>query len=278
MKPSGRFLMVEHRVSGTPAVLKRLKVGLLHGAIIGDSRTDGCERAAAVDRDVGAARQSASRLAYHPYRKPEISLMSTLRILCICAALGIATVASGQGRENRIYKSAVVALTQDPALRADFERQIVAKARERNYNAVTSYDLVPTVTDVASRDFVDTMLANRVDLVLLLRPAAIGPGASLDSVRKEVGAKTLTDMRKFAKKVSSSGGDDLIAVVHMAVYLFYGRDPEIISSGAIWLDEPVADRAEGISRLQDLALDNIDAARPAIRRYYRLAPVESTTR
>ena len=204
--------------------------------------------------------------------------MPILRILCLCAAFVIATGASGQGRENRIYKAAVVALTEDPALRADFERQIVAKARERNYDAVTSYDLAPEVTDVDNRDFVDTMLANRIDLVVLLRPAAIGPGASLDSVRKDVSAKTLTDMRKFAKKVSDSDGDDLIAVVHMAVYLFYGRDPEMISSGAIWLDEPVEDRAEAIARLQDLTLDTIDAARPAIRRYYRLAPVESSTR
>jgi hypothetical protein len=204
--------------------------------------------------------------------------MSKLRIFCVCAALAIAAAASGQGRENRIYKSAVVALTEDPALRADFERQFVAKARERNYDAVTSYDLVPTVTDVDNREFVDTMLANKVDLVLLLRPAAIGPDSSLDSVRKEVSAKTLTDMRNFAKKVSDSDGDDLIAVVHMAVYLFYGRDPEVISSGAVWLDEPVQDRAEGIARLQDLVLENLDAARPAIRRYYRLAPVESATR
>jgi hypothetical protein len=204
--------------------------------------------------------------------------MVSLRVVCVLAALAIATAASGQGRENRIYKAAVVALTNDAALRSDFERQIVAKARERDYDAVTSYDLVPTVTDVDSREFVDTMLANRVDLVLLIRPAAIGPGSSLDSVRKEVNAKTLTDMRNFAKKVSESSGNDLIAVVHMAVYLFYGRDPEVISSGAVWLDEPVQDRAEGIARLQDLALDNLDAARPAIRRYYRLAPIEQATR
>lgn len=204
--------------------------------------------------------------------------MLSLKIVYVCAALGVATAACGQGRENRIYKAAVVALTNDPALRSEFERQLVAKARERSYDAVTSYDLVPTVTDVDSRNFVDTMLANKVDLVLLIRPAAVGPGSSLDSVRKEVSAKTLTDMRNFAKKVSGSGTDDLIAVVHMAVYLFYGRDPEVISSGAVWLDEPVQDRAEGVARLQDLALDNLDAARPAIRRYYRLAPVAQPAR
>lgn len=199
--------------------------------------------------------------------------MSRLSILWVCAALGIATAALGQARGDRIYKSAVVALTEDPALRADFERQLVAKARERNYDAVTSYDLAPNVTDVDSREFIDTMLANKVDLVWLVRPAAVGAGASLDSVRKEVSAKTLTDMRDFARKVSETDSDDLIAVVHLAVYLFYTRDLVVISSGAVWLDEPVQDRAEGVSRVQDLVLDTIDAARPAIRRHYRLAPV-----
>lgn len=199
--------------------------------------------------------------------------MTSIKILCVCVALGVAAAASGQGRENRIYKAAVVVLAEDPALRADFERELVAKARERNYDAVSSYDLVPDVTDVDNRVFVDTMLANGVDLVFLARPAAIGPGSSLDAVRREVSAKTLTDMRRFAKEISESGGDDLIAVIHLAVYLFYGRDPEVISSGAVWLDEPVQDRAEAVSRLQDLTLDNVDAARPAIRRHYRLAPV-----
>jgi hypothetical protein len=199
--------------------------------------------------------------------------MSRFKVLCICAVLGIAATALGQGRENRIYKAAVVALTQDAALRADFERQFVAKAREHNYDAIVSYDVAPNVSDVRDKQFVDTMLANKVDIVLLVRPAAIGPGASLDSVRKEVSAKTLTDMRDFAKKVSDSSGDDLIAVIHQAVYLFYGRDPEVISSGAVWLDEPVQDRAEAISRLQDLMLENLDAARPNIRRFYRMNPV-----
>jgi hypothetical protein len=198
--------------------------------------------------------------------------MSSFKVLCACAVLGVATAALGQGRENRIYKAAVVALTADAALRADFERQFVTKAREHNYDAVVSYDLAPSVTDVRDKEFVDTMLANKVDIVLLVRPAAIGPGASLDSVRKEVSAKTLTDMRAFAKKVSDSNGNDLIAVIHQAVYLFYGRDPEVISSGAVWLDEPVQDRAEAISRLQDLMLENLDAARPGIRRFYRMNP------
>jgi hypothetical protein len=203
--------------------------------------------------------------------------MPTLKVLCVCAALCIATAALGQGRENRIYRAAVVALTQDPALRADFERQFVVKAREHNYDAVASSDYVANVTDVRDKKFVDTMLANKIEIVLLVRPAAVGPGASLDSVRKEVSAKTLTDMRDFAKKVSASNGNDLIAVIHQAVYLFYGREPEVISSGAVWLDEPVSDRAEAIARLQDLMLENLDAARPGIRRFYRMNPAPTAT-
>ncbi len=131
--------------------------------------------------------------------------MTGFKVICVCAALCISAAAFGQARGDRIYKAAVVALTEDPAVRADFERGFVAKARERNYDAVTSYDLVPTVTDVDNREFVDTMLANKVDLVFLLRPAAIGPGSSLDAVRKEVSAKTLTDMRDFAREVTRFG-------------------------------------------------------------------------
>jgi hypothetical protein len=203
--------------------------------------------------------------------------MSSFKVVYVCAALCIATAALGQGRENKIYKGVVVALTQDPALRADFERTFAGKAREHNYDTVASYDLVPTITDVRNKQFVDTMLANKIDLVLLVRPAAIGPGASLDSVRKEVSAKTLTDMRDFAKKVSNSNGNDLIAVIHQAVYLFYGREPEVITSGAVWLDEPVQDRAEAVARLQDLMLENLDAARPGIRRFYRMNPAPWAT-
>jgi len=111
--------------------------------------------------------------------------MSSFKVLYVFAALSIATAAFGQGRENRIYKGVVVALTEDPALRADFERTLVAKAREHNYDVVTSYDLAPTITDVDNREFVDTMLANKIDVLWLLRPAAIGPGSSLTSLRTE---------------------------------------------------------------------------------------------
>src|SRR5262245_54787741 len=107
----------------------------------------------------------------------------------------------------------------------------------------------------------------------MLRPAAIGEGSTLESVRNEVSPKLFSDMQRFAKQVSTSGPDDLIAVVHMAIYLLGEGDAQLISSGAVWLDSPVEDQAQGIDRLQDLVLANVDAVRPAIRQRLGLPPL-----
>jgi hypothetical protein len=81
-------------------------------------------------------------------------------------------------------------------------------------------------------------------------------------------------MQAFAKQVSDSDIDDLIAVVHMAVYYLDERDPQLVSAGAVWLDEPVESRQQALERLQALIFDNVDAARPEIRRYLGLPPLE----
>ena len=201
--------------------------------------------------------------------------------LAACAALGLASVASAQqpsasqpaSPEFVTFKAAIVALTGNPMVRAEFENGLVEKARAHRYDAITSYDLVPKVTDVRDRNFIKTLTAKGVQAVLMVRPAAVGPGTSLDAVKKEVSPAMLEDMRVFAKEVSASGPDDLIAVVHIAIYMIDTGKPELVAPGAVWLDEPVKDRAEGIARLQDLIVANVDAARPAIRKHYGLPPL-----
>jgi len=205
-----------------------------------------------------------------------------LRFAAACAAIALTCAASPQQQQQQqqaqpqrifTFKSAVVALTDDAMLRADFERELVAKAREHRYDAVTSYDLVPKVADVRSKGFIKTLAAKGIKVVLMVRPAAIGPGSSLDAVREQVSPAMLKDMKSFAKAVSPSGGSDLIAVVHLAIYAIDTGSPELLSPGAVWLDEPVKDRAEGIARLQDLIVANVDAARPAIRQYFGMPPL-----
>ena len=212
--------------------------------------------------------------------------MNRWATLAAFAALAFAAVAAaqqpsapqapGQQASPQIvtFKAAIVALTGNSMVRQEFENGMVATAKAHRYDAITSYDRVPKVTDVRDRNFIKTLTAKGVQAVLMVRPAAVGPGASLDAVKKEVTPVMLADMRQFATEVSPSGPNDLIAVVHLAIYMIDTGKPELVSSGAVWLDEPVKDRAEGIARLQDLIAANIDAARPAIRKHYGLPPLD----
>jgi hypothetical protein len=165
-----------------------------------------------------------------------------------------------------VYKAAIVALTDDAALRQSFETELAATARSRAYDAVTSYDITSDVESLDRDEFLQALAARGIQAVLMVRPAAVGEGSSLESVRNEVSSRAFEDMQRFARQVSGSDSDDLIAVVHLAIYTLTAEEPELISSGAVWLDEPVTDRAEGIKRLQTLILQNVDAVRPAIRR------------
>jgi hypothetical protein len=81
-------------------------------------------------------------------------------------------------------------------------------------------------------------------------------------------------MRAFARELSPSGEEDLLAVVHLAIYLISIDGAELISSGAVWLDEPNPSRDEAIERLQDLIVANVDGVRPAIRQHLGLPPIE----
>jgi hypothetical protein len=177
-------------------------------------------------------------------------------------------------RQTVTLKSAVVALAAEPELRAEFEDGLVARALELDYNAVPSYDLVPDVTDVNDPGFIRRMVSNGVGAVLMVKPAAVGPGATLESVRNAVSPTTYASMQAFARELSPSGEDEVLAVVHLGLYLLSVHGAELVSSGAVWLDEPNPSRAEGIARLQNLIVTNVNNVRPAIREHLGLPPLE----
>ncbi len=176
-------------------------------------------------------------------------------------------------QSSATVKAAVVALTEDTELRDSFERQLVALARTRGYDAVTSYDITRDIRDISDERFVEDLRSRGVQAVLMLRPASVGEGSSLESVRGEVSPRLFADMQRYARRVSDTGPDDLIAVVHLGIYMITSGRPEPISSGAVWLDEPVTDRAEAVERLQLLIANNVDAVRPAIREHLGLEPL-----
>lgn len=176
-------------------------------------------------------------------------------------------------QQNVTLRSAVVALSAQPALRAQFEQGLTDKARQRGYNVVASYNLVPDVTDVDDSDFISRLVANGIGAVLMIRPAAVGPGTTLESVRDSVSPSTYANMRAFAQRRSRLGREDVLAVVHLGIYLINVHRAELISSGAVWLDEPNPSREIAIDRLQNLIVANVDAVRPAIREHLGLPPL-----
>ena len=197
-------------------------------------------------------------------------MIRRVAIITLACCFGL----SSEAQDLVTLKSAVVTLAAQPELRAEFEEGLVRKAREFQYNAVTSYDLVPDVTDVDNRDFIKRMLTNGVGAVLMVRPAAVGPNASLESVKGSVSPGVYANMRAFARELSPSGEDDILAVVHLGIYLISIDGAELISSGAVWLDEPNPSREEAIERLQNLIVANVNGVRPAIRKHLGLTPLE----
>ena len=194
------------------------------------------------------------------------------RIVLLACLTGLA-LGPAAAQEVVRYKSAVVALADDPTLRTELEESLAAKFRDHNYDAITSYDIVSEVTRLDDSSFVRRLADRGVQAVLMLRPAAIGPGSTLESVRAEVSPEVFRDMRAFAEQVGSTGGDELVAVVHMAVYTIVERRVELVSAGAVWLDEAVESREQGIERLQDLIVRNLDEARPLLRQRLSLPPL-----
>ena len=102
----------------------------------------------------------------------------------------------------------------------------------------------------------------------------MGPDASLEAVKDVVAPGVYANMRAFARLLSPSGEDDVLAVVHLAIYLISIDGAELISSGAVWLDEPTRSREEGIERLQNLIVANVNGVRPAIREHLGLSPLQ----
>jgi hypothetical protein len=199
--------------------------------------------------------------------------MKGMTAVFLCAVLASTNVAVAQ-QEIVTLKAAIVALTDDERLRAEFEDSLAALARENNYDAVASYRIVADVDDVERRRFARDLREAGIGAVLMMRPAAIGQGSSLAAVRDAVSPQVYTNMRDFAGEVSPSAGDDLVAVVHLGIYLLNADGPELLSAGAVWLDEAAGSQQESIERLQNLVLANVDAVRGPIRQHLGLPPLE----
>ncbi len=197
-----------------------------------------------------------------------VVLMSLVLSLAGCAAS--APPAAGP---SGTYRLALVALIDDPAIRAAFEDGLAAKLAASNYDAVPSHTMVPDAAALDDAGLVTDLAGRGMQGIVMMRPTSVGPGATLESVKNEISPAQYQDMRAFARAISPGDGDELVAVVHTAFYVIKGKKDELLSSGAVWLDEPVASRDEGIDKLQDLIVANMNRARPAVRQHLGLPPI-----
>ena len=197
--------------------------------------------------------------------------MTRITLLGLVAGLSMSLAAA---QENITLKSAVVALAAQPELRAEFEEGMVAKAREFDYNAVTSYDIVPDITDMDDPGLLGRLVSQGIGAILMVRPAAVGAGATLESVRDAVPSNIYSNMQAFARELSPTGQEDMLAVVHIAIYLITVDRAQLLSAGAVWLDEPNPSQEVAIERLQNLIAMNVNGVRPAIREHLGLPPLQ----
>ncbi|HEX5420372.1 MAG TPA: hypothetical protein VFY39_10260, partial [Gammaproteobacteria bacterium] len=167
---------------------------------------------------------------------------------------------------------AVVVLVDDPKLRADLEDGVAAQLEGHGLDPVASHALAPNVRDVAKSDFLAVLKSRHVAGVFMLRPAPLGPGSSLQTVRSSVTPQMLRDFRAFAKRVSRIGPRESPAVVHIGVYLLEDGEPMLFTAGATWLDSDAGSRDEAVARLEHLVALNLEQAAPAIRHAAEAAP------
>lgn len=197
-------------------------------------------------------------------------------LLLACCLYGVPS--AGSDEPVRYYRIAMVALTVDPEVRREFEDGLVRKAKAFKYDAVTSYEIVPEVTELDNKDVISRLSEAGVQSIIMMKPAAVGAGSTLESVKDEVSDEVYANMRFFAREISPTHDDDeLVAVIHTAIYMVRGKGTELLTSGAVWLDQPVETQEEGIDKLQDLIVANMNKARPAIRQYLGLPPLREPT-
>ncbi len=197
-----------------------------------------------------------------------------VRQIALLALVGVFSLNVAVTQEVVIYKAAVVVLVEDSAVRAEFEESLAAKFREHNYDAISTYDFLPETSGVDDAGFAKRLAEQGIQVILMLRPAAIGAGSTLESVRDEVSPDVYSDIEAFAEEISPSGGKDLFVVVHMAIYLITEDGAELVSAGASWLEEEAESREEGIEQLQNLIVGIVDKTRPLLRQRMGLAPLE----
>lgn len=178
----------------------------------------------------------------------------------------------GAGRTDQLLKFTVVALSKEHNIRRDFENELVKKLRANNYDAITSYSLLPDISSLRDPELRLKLQEEGIQGVLLLRPIDIGEQASIQSAQKQIAPRAYDSIEAFV--TDYRGGDfSTQAVVQVSGFLLSEAHTANFWQGIIWLDDSVETRQEGIEKLSELVLSNLNASRGYLRKRLGFKPL-----
>ncbi|HEB27370.1 MAG TPA: hypothetical protein ENI05_06290 [Porticoccus sp.] len=178
----------------------------------------------------------------------------------------------GAGSTDKLLKFTVVALSKEHSIRRDFENELVKNLRANNYDAIASYSLLPDISSLHDPALRLKLQEEGIQGVLLLRPIDIGEQASIQSAQKQIAPKAYNTIEAFV--TDYRGGDfSTQAVVQVSGFLLSEAHTANFWQGIIWLDDNVKTREEGIEKLSDLVLSNLNASRGYLRKRLGFKPL-----
>ena len=167
----------------------------------------------------------------------------------------------------------MVVLSKDQSRRLDFENELVKSLRENNYDAIASHNLIPDMANFRDPNISQKLQKEGIQGVLLLKPIDTGEQASISSAQKRVTSTTYNTIEAFV--TDYRGGDfSTQAVVQVSGYLLSEGNTSNFWQGVIWLDEKVETQQEGIKKLTELVLSNLNASRGYLRKLLGFQPLE----
>lgn len=194
--------------------------------------------------------------------------------LLIYVAIGFithSTPAKAQ-QDEILLKMAVVALSDNHKMRQNLENRIVNKLLANHYDATASHLLIKDISNIRDPKLRHKLYARGVRGVLILRPIDVGEKASITSSKDHISPHTYNTIEAFVT-AERRGDFSSRAVVQVSAFIISEQQATSFWSGVVWLDEPAETQQEGLDKLAELVLFNLNAARSYMRQSMGLAPI-----
>lgn len=200
-------------------------------------------------------------------------LRRTLVIGVSMLALCWCFVAAAESTDQRL-KFMVVAVSDEADIRSDFEGALVERLKADNYDAVSSHTLLPSLSDFSHPNTSQELQKKGIQGILLLTPIDVGEQASIKSVKPHLWPKSYGSIESFVHGYRD-GNFDTQVVLQVSGFLISENNLSNFWQGIIWLDDTVTTRQEGIAKLSELVLSNLNASRPYLRKLLGFEPLHS---